>query len=111
LGESPHVHRILDRGLFAKDRLFRGTADRDDIEIEFWREAAIQAQFFAAIKVARFQRGKIKEAKIYGFLDFVRIMPGQQHPGDVRLFNPGLAGKIPGCAQGIHQLLLAQQVR
>lgn len=109
LGETAHVDRILDGGLTAQHWLLRAAADRNDIEIETGGEAAIEAQLFGAIKVARLQSGKIEEAKIDSLLDLVGIASGQQHPGDVRLFDSGVAGNLgfywegSACAQGVHQ--------
>jgi len=111
LGETPHVHRIFDRRLAIQYGLFGAAADRNDIEVEIRGKAAIYAQFLFAIKAAQFERGKIKETQVDCFLYLVCIMPGQQHPGDMRLLQRWLAWEESGCAQGIHQLLLVQQVR
>ncbi|OGT07396.1 MAG: hypothetical protein A2143_03045 [Gallionellales bacterium RBG_16_57_15] len=50
--EAAHVHRILDGGLAARHRHFRAAADRDDIEVDIWGEAAVEAQLFGAVEMA-----------------------------------------------------------
>jgi len=75
--ETAHVHHILDGGLTTRHRMFRAAAYGNDTEVESGSEAAIQAQLFAAIKVAHFQSEKIEVAQIDRFLDLVGIVSGR----------------------------------
>ncbi len=66
--EAAHVHCIFDGGFAAEHRLFRAAADGDDIEVDIRGKAAVDAQLFGAIEMARLQRRKSRKPRLTAFL-------------------------------------------
>ncbi len=86
LRELAHLHRVLEGRAAAADRRMRDAAGNwDNVEIKRGREPAIEPQFLLAIEAPGGERGEIEEPECNGLLDLVRVAPGQEHVGNVRL--------------------------
>ena len=86
LVEAAHAQRILDRRSAAADhRRRRAAADRDHVQIESGRGAAVQAQFLFAKVTARGECAEIQKTEIHRLLDLIGIVAGKQDAGDVGL--------------------------
>ncbi|MCY1396535.1 hypothetical protein D9M71_115100 [compost metagenome] len=86
LRELAHFQRVLDRFAFATQlRRFGATGDRQDVQVQAFGQALVQAQLFVAEVLACGQFGEIEEAEIHRLLELVGIVASQQYPGDMGL--------------------------
>ena len=86
LRELVHLHRVVDRASLAPEPgLGFGAGHRHDLEIEIGRRPAVQAELLLACPLARFERAEVEEPERNWLFQLVRVLPGQEHPGDVRL--------------------------
>ncbi|MNT48777.1 hypothetical protein D3C72_1855770 [compost metagenome] len=78
LRELAHFQRVLDRFAFATQlRRFGATGDRQDVQVQAFGQALVQAQLFVAEVLACGQFGEIEEAEIHRLLDLVGIVASQ----------------------------------
>jgi hypothetical protein len=95
--ELTHAHRVVDDLPAATDLETGGAAaDRHDTDVQRRRKAAIQADLFRAEHPSARQRREIDETKVDWTLDLVDVIPGQQHPRDVRFdqFDRGATVRV-----------------
>jgi hypothetical protein len=84
LRELAHPHRVFDRGSGAvHDGIVDAARDRDDIDIDRRREAAIEPQLLFAAEATPGEGGEIEKAEIERLLDLVREFAGQEYVRDV----------------------------
>ena len=84
LTELASLDQIFDsRAVATQNRRFGAAGNRDNVQVQLGRQAAVQADFFLAEMLALFQRGIVEKAEIDRFLDLVNIVAGQQHPGNM----------------------------
>ena len=89
LREFAHPDRVLENLAFSvQPWRFRGSADRDQVEIDARCEPTIQAQFLAAVILPFIKRGKIEKAEVDRLLDFVSVASRQNDPGNMRFEYP-----------------------
>ena len=85
IGEAAHLHRVFDGGLHTELRRINAAAYCHHFEIEIGCGAPVQTQLFFAKIFSGRKREVIEKSKIDSFLDLVREVADQQHPGDMRL--------------------------
>ena len=79
-----HLHRIINNLAAAVQAWsIECAANLDDVEVDARCKSTIQAQFLVAEMVPLIQRGKVEEAEINRFLDLVRVIAGQNDPGNM----------------------------
>ncbi len=85
LGEFTHLDGIFDgRSVTSKARLCPAAPDGDHFQVKFRRESPVQAQFLGAKMFSPGKRREIHEAEIDRLFDLVGVIPGKNHPGDMR---------------------------
>lgn len=62
-------------------------ADRHDIDIKLWRHPPVEPQFLLTKMSALLQCAEVQEFQFDGFLYLVREGSGENHPGDVGLYQ------------------------
>ena len=86
LWKLAHLQQVFDRLAIPADlRLLDAAGDRQDLEIQFWRHALVQAQLFLAVMFASREVGEIEEAEINRFLHLVGVRSGKDDPGNMGL--------------------------
>jgi len=106
--EAAHPHRVLDRRpIPANARRVRRAGDRDDVEVEFGREPAIQAHLLGARVPALRERGEVEKGEVERLLDLVREVAGQHDPRDVRLDD----GDVGDGVRKLRRIAQAQRER
>ena len=86
LRELAHLYRVFERrALAADDRSVDASGNRDDVEVQRGREASIEPQLLFAEEAPRRERREIEKPEVHRLLELVRVAPGEQHVGDVRL--------------------------
>jgi hypothetical protein len=84
LREALHAHRDVEHRAIATDRRVRVAAvDRDHAEVDAGRQRRVEPQLFLATVAARREVAVIEPVVAQYLLEFVGMVAGQQHPGDM----------------------------
>ena len=76
VGELSEFHSVLECWFTTEDRFFGRTADRYDVDVEFWCEPPVEPQLLFAEETALLQRREIQERQPYGLFELVCKFPG-----------------------------------
>ena len=84
LCEAAHLEQVFEWWTIAADaRRHRRAGQRQHFQIQPGRSGTIETQFFQTEMVTCLQRRKIEKTRCHRLLDFVGVVAGQQHPGDM----------------------------
>ncbi len=89
LREFTHFKQVFDRFAAAVDfRLLDTAGNGQDLEVEVWCHALIQAQLLLTVMLAGGQVGKVEKTEVHRFLHLVSVGASQDDPRDMGLDNP-----------------------
>ncbi len=95
LVEAPHPDGVLERlAVTADDGLCRTSGYGNHVEVELRRPRPVQAQLLFAKMPAFLQGAEVEEIEHDRLLDLVGVVAGQDHPGDMRLHEFDVAGRV-----------------
>ncbi|MNK99327.1 hypothetical protein D3C87_1197170 [compost metagenome] len=88
LWELAHFQQVFDGRAFAAQlRSVDSACDWQHFKIQIICQALVQTQLFAAKMLASLKGGEVKKAEINRLLHFIGIGAGEQHPGNMGLYD------------------------
>ncbi len=113
-GKLEHVRGLTLSAVASDARRLDRSRDADDIEVEAWRGAPVQADLVLAGLASLLECGEVQEAEVQRLLELVGMLPCKQHRRNVRVDALDMIDRFGirlRPQQPAHQGLMPQQRR